>query len=159
MHPDVIGGVNAEFTIKSDRQPFAPLDIKYTATESGTNFLAPNGYNPSDTRTGTVTFSGTSPNFTGTLSIPTQLTLMHRLEPLQLSYKPMTRIIPLIKPRPTKNLHKLLVRDPSFIKVLLSTPANPTVYDQTSRVIAITDQQATYPNMICTNIRSLCGSG
>ena len=143
---DVIGGVNAEFTIKSDRQPFAPLDIKYTATESGTNFLAPNGYNPSDTRTGTVTFSGTSPNFTGTLSIPT------RIDPsapsgtitilLQTDDKNYT-----IQTATNEKSAQVVVRDPSFIKVLLSTPANPTVYDQDSRVIAITDLQATYPNM------------
>ena len=143
---DVIGGVNAEFTIKSDRQPFAPLDIKYTATESGTNFLAPNGYNPSDTRTGTVTFSGTSPNFTGTLSIPTQIdpsapsgTITIELQTDDKNYT--------IQTATNEKSAQVVVRDPSFIKVLLSTPANPTVYDQSSRVIAITDLQATYPNM------------
>ena len=145
---DVIGGVNAEFTIKSDRQPFAPLEVKYTATESGTNFLAPNGYNPSDTRTGTVTFSGTSPNFTGTLSIPTRIDPNAPSGTITIELQADDKNYTIDQTDINKRSAKVIVRDPSFIKVLLSTPANPTVYDQTSRVIAITDQQATYPNMI-----------
>ena len=144
--PDVNGGNNAEFTIKSTRVPLTPIEIKYTATETGTSFLAPNGYSPTDTRTGRVTFSGVAPNITGTLEIPTQIDPDAPSGTITIVLQDNARIYT-IKTAANEKSAKVIVRDPSYVRVQLSTPENPTVYDQNSAVIGITSTSATYNSM------------
>ena len=57
----------AYFPVTASLQPHVPLMLKYIATPTSNNFLAAS---PNNIRTGVVRFSGTSPNFTGTLKVP-----------------------------------------------------------------------------------------
>ena len=65
--PEISPTNNAQFVLESDLLPWEPVSIRYTATESGTNFLG------TTTPEQTVTFTQPTPDhpITGILSIPT----------------------------------------------------------------------------------------
>ena len=74
--PDVTSDVEFEdgvkyalFPLRASFQPHAPVLVKYTAINASSNFLVPTQNN---IRTSEVLFSGSSPNFTGDLKVPTK---------------------------------------------------------------------------------------
>ena len=73
--PDIVEGQFARFKVTSDIEPWKPLGIRYTPTESSTEFLDTTNGASGTTRVANpaVTFTPEGNSFTGTLLVPTQV--------------------------------------------------------------------------------------
>ena len=73
--PDIVEGQFARFKVTSNIRPWKPLAIRYTPTESSTEFLDTTNGASGTTRVANpaVTFTPEGNSFTGTLLVPTQV--------------------------------------------------------------------------------------
>ena len=152
---------DAEITLSSNIIPYintansGVLTIKYQREETGTNFLDP-AATPNEERTANVTFSGSSPNITGTFEIQLQDDPAAGSGTITVTLLADADNYTLITAQADDTSRSITVNDPShlyfeFDDTTITSPKNTFLTigtDKKSATLYIKDTSTTYTNFV-----------